>query len=163
MLTALASLTDALERAPATPVRDLEILPESERRKLLVDFNDTAAAFGEDGCIHAMFEARAARTPDAIALVFEGQTLDYGELDRRANRLAHHLIDLGVKPDDRVAICTERSLDMVVGLLGILKAGGAYVQLDPNYPVDRLAHMLADSTAVALLTYACLLYTSRCV
>lgn len=154
MLTALASLTDALERAPATPVRDLEILPEAERRTLLVDFNDTAAAFGEDRCIHAMFEARAARTPDAIALVFRGQALSYGELDRRANRLAHHLIDLGVKPDDRVAICTERSLDMVVGLLGILKAGGAYVPLDPNYPVDRLAHMLADSTPVALLTYA---------
>ena len=154
MLAALDSLTTALEQAPATPVRRLEIMPEAERRQVLEAFNDTAVAYPQGRCIHALFEAQAARTPDATALVFEQQTLSYGELNRRANRLAHHLIELGVKPDDRVAICAERSLEMVVGLLGILKAGGAYVPLDPNYPVDRLVHMLTDSAPVALLTYA---------
>ncbi len=153
MLTALASLTDALERAPATPVRDLEILPEAERRKLLVEFNDTAIGYPYERCIHELFEAQVARTPDATALVHEGQRLTYRELNERANRLAHHLIGMGVKPDARVALCVERGFEMVVGLLAILKSGGAYVPLDPSYPVERLIYMLGDSTPMAMLTH----------
>ena len=152
MLTALESLTIALEQAPTTSVRCLEVLPGTERKQLLVDFNDTAAEYPQQQCIHELFEAQVARTPDAIALVYEEQTLSYGELNKRSNQLAHHLISLGVQPDDRVAICAERGLEMVVGLLGILKAGGAYVPLDPSYPVERLIYMLKDSAPVAMLT-----------
>ena len=101
-------------------------------------------------------EEQAQRQPEASALVFEQTTLSYGELNRRANQLAHRLLARGVRPDDRVALCIERSLDMVVGLLGILKAGAAYVPLDPAYPAERLAYMLADSAPVALLTQASL-------
>jgi amino acid adenylation domain-containing protein len=131
-------------------------LSASERHQLLVEFNDTAADYPRDQLIHQLFEAQAARQADATALVFEEQHLSYGELNRRANEVAHHLIALGVKPDDRVAICVERSLEMMVGLLGILKAGGAYVPFDPAYPADRLAYMLEDSAPVALLTQTAL-------
>ncbi|TJX00203.1 amino acid adenylation domain-containing protein, partial [Neisseria gonorrhoeae] len=96
-------------------------------------------------------EAQAERTPDAVAVVHEERRLSYAELNTQANRLAHHLRKLGVKPDDRVAICIERSPEMIVGLLAILKAGGAYVPLDPAYPSERLAFMLQDSAPVALL------------
>ncbi|WP_143187497.1 non-ribosomal peptide synthetase, partial [Xenorhabdus eapokensis] len=130
----------------------LPMLPASERQQLLVDFNATQADFPQEALIHQLFEAQAAQHPDAIAVVFEEQTLSYGELNRRANQLAHYLIALGVQPDDRVAICAERSLEMVVGLLAILKAGGAYVPLDPAYPTERLVYMLEDATPVVLLT-----------
>src|SRR5690606_33785608 len=99
---------------------------------------------------------QVARDPDAVAVVHEERSLSYGELNARANRLAHHLRDLGVGPDVRVAICVERSLEMVVGLLAVLKAGGAYVPLDPAYPAERLAFMLADAQAPVLLTVAAL-------
>jgi amino acid adenylation domain-containing protein len=133
-------------------VRALPLLSAAERHQVLAAFNDTATAYPQDGLIHGLFEAQAARTPEATALVHEAQTLSYAELNRRANQVAHRLIGLGVKPDDRVAICTERSVEMVVGLLGILKAGGGYVPLDPTYPQDRLTYMLEDSAPVALLT-----------
>ncbi|OTA21090.1 Amino acid adenylation [Xenorhabdus beddingii] len=135
-----------------TKIVNLPILPDIERQQVLVDFNATQAGFPQDALIHQLFEAQVQRTPDAIAVVFEGQSLSYGELNKRANRLAHHLMALGVRPDDRVAICIERSLEMVVGLLGILKAGGAFVPLDPTYPAERLSYMLNDSTPVALIT-----------
>ena len=93
-----------------------------------------------------------AKTPDAVAVVFEEESLSYAELNRRANQLAHYLRELGVRPDDRVAICVERGLEMIVALLAVLKAGGAYVPLDPAYPVERLRFMLEDSEPVALLT-----------
>ncbi|MCY9850815.1 AMP-binding protein, partial [Pectobacterium jejuense] len=96
------------------------------------------------------------QTPDATAVVFEAQSLSYAELNRRANQLAHHLLSLGVKPDDRVALCLERSPDMVIGLLGILKAGAAYVPMDPAYPTERLAYMLDDAAPVVLLTHSSL-------
>src|SRR5262249_49333764 len=89
-------------------------------------------------CIHELFEAQVERTPDAVAVVYDGESLRYRELNERANRLVHHLVELGVEPDTRVAIGVERSLEMVVGLLAILKAGGAYVPLDPTYPAERL-------------------------
>ncbi|MGA8529828.1 MAG: amino acid adenylation domain-containing protein, partial [Acidobacteriaceae bacterium] len=152
MHTALESLAEALETAPAKPVRALEVLPESERHRVLYEWNDTAAEYPSDKCVHELFEEQVARTPDAVAVVFEEQELSYAELNRRANQLAHYLRELGVKPDDRVALCVERGLEMIVSLLGVLKAGGAYVPLDPAYPVERLRFMLEDSAPVALLT-----------
>jgi amino acid adenylation domain-containing protein len=137
-------------------VRALPLLSMSQRQQLLEGFNDTAAPYPHDQLIHELFEAQAAAQPDAIALVYKDQQLTYGQLNRRANQLAHHLLTLGVQPDDRVAICAERSLEMIVGLIGILKAGAAYVPLDPRYPADRVAYMLGDSAPVALLTQAAL-------
>jgi non-ribosomal peptide synthetase component F len=105
-----------------------------------------------DRCVHELFEEQAEKTPEAVAVELEGQALMYAELNRRANQLAHHLRPLGVGPEVPVGLCVERSLDMVVGLLGILKAGGAYVPLDPTYPKDRLAFMMQDARIPLLLT-----------
>ena len=150
--TAITQLVDALSQTPKIPVSQLSILPEPERHQLLVGFNATVAEYPQHRCIHELFEGQANKQPTATALVYEGQSLSYGGLNRCANRLAHRLIELGIRPDDRVAICAERSLEMVIGLLGILKAGGAYVPLDPGYPEERLAYMLSDSAPVAVLT-----------
>ena len=117
-----------------------------------MQWNDTAVDYPRDRCIHQLFEQQVARTPDATAVVFEDTRLTYAELNARANQLAHHLITLGVGPDVLVGLCLERSLELVVGLLGILKAGGAYVPLDPGYPAPRLAFMLEDTQAPVLLT-----------
>ena len=157
MNTALEQLVDALERAPATPLASLDVMPAAERHQLLVEWNDTSADYPRDQSIHQLFEAQAARTPEAIAVVWEGGELGYGELDARANRLAHHLMALGVGPETLVGVCLERSPALIVALLGILKAGGAYVPLDPNYPPARLAFMLADTQAPVLLTEEVLL------
>ncbi|MFK7091618.1 amino acid adenylation domain-containing protein, partial [Chromobacterium violaceum] len=119
-------------------------------------FNDTAADYPRGELIHRLFEAQAASRPEAEALRHGEASLSYGELNRRANQLAHRLIGLGVVPEARVGICVERGLDMVVGLLGILKAGGAYVPLDPSYPAERLSYMLEDSAPVVVLTQASL-------
>ncbi|MDC9594906.1 non-ribosomal peptide synthetase, partial [Xenorhabdus sp. IM139775] len=159
MIGYLANVLAAMAADETQTMTTLPLLPASGRQQLLVDFNATQADFPQDALIHQLFEAQAARTPEATAVVFEEQALSYGELNRRANQLAHHLIALGIQPDDRVAICVERSLDMVVGLLAILKAGGAYVPLDPAYPTERLAYMLADAAPVVLLTQAALLDT----
>ena len=105
----------------------------------------------------ALFAAQAARTPDAVAVVFEDRTLTYAALDAHANRLAHHLQSLGVGPETMVGLCVERSPEMLIGLLGILKAGGAYLPLDPNYPRERLAFMLADAGCPVLVTQSALL------
>ncbi|MGJ0532391.1 MAG: amino acid adenylation domain-containing protein [Methylocystis sp.] len=152
MQTALEGLVTALETAPETPALTIDVLSEAERHRLLVDWNDTAADYPKGRCIHELFEAQVSKSPEAIAVIYEDQRLTYGELNARANRLARHLRESGVGPDARVAICVERSLEMIVGLLAILKAGGAYVPLDPDYPADRLAYMLEDSAPVALLT-----------
>src|SRR5438445_1241436 len=124
-----------------------------ESRRILEQWNDTAHAVAP-ATLPELFAAQVARTPDAIAAVFEEQSLTYGELDRRANQLAHCLRGHGVGPEAVVGLCVERSLEMVVGLLGILKAGGAYVPLDPTYPKERLAFMLDDMQATVLLTQA---------
>jgi amino acid adenylation domain-containing protein len=124
----------------------------AERRQLLVDWNDTRVDYPRDKCVHQLFEEQVERTPDARAVVFEDQSLSYGELNRRANQLAHYLRKLGVGPDVLVGVCMERSLEMVIGLLGILKAGGAYVPLDPEYPKERLRYMIDDAHAPVLLT-----------
>ncbi|QSX79616.1 amino acid adenylation domain-containing protein [Lysobacter solisilvae] len=156
LATAVGELVVALDERPELPVRHLATMPASERDEVVHGFNATQSPYPQDALIHTLFEAQAAQQPQADAVEYDGVRLSYDELNRRANQVAHRLIALGVKPDDRVAICTERSLDMVVGLLGILKAGGAYVPLDPAYPVDRLAYMLADSAPMAVLTQAVL-------
>ncbi|MCC8379602.1 non-ribosomal peptide synthetase, partial [Xenorhabdus sp. PB30.3] len=154
--TALSELVNTLTTEPQRPALDLSILPVAERQLLLENFNAIQADFPPDTLIHELFEQQVVRTPEAIAVVWEAETLSYGELNRQANQLAHYLMELGVKPDDRVAICVERSLDMIVGILAILKAGGAYVPLDPAYPADRLTYMLADAEPVVLLTQTAL-------
>jgi amino acid adenylation domain-containing protein len=154
MRTALERLVGTLETAPDTLAASIDVMPEEERHKLLIDWNATGAAYPRDEYVHELFEEQAARTPDAVAVVHDGRTLTYSQLNGRANQLAHHLRGLGVGPEALVAICVERSLEMVVGLLAILKAGGAYVPMDPSYPQERLAYMLKDSVPAALLTLA---------
>ncbi|PHM69304.1 Amino acid adenylation [Xenorhabdus kozodoii] len=156
MIGYFTNVLTAMVTDETQPIATLPMLPASERHQLLGDFNATQVAFPQDMLIHQRFEAQAAQHPDSLAVVFEDHTLSYGELNRRANQLAHHLIALGVRPDDRVAICVERSLEMGVGLLAVLKAGAAYVPLDPTYPADRLAYMLDDAAPGVLLTQATL-------
>src|SRR5215213_10341855 len=152
MLGHLQTLLDAMAAHSDARLSELLLLTESERRRVLVEWNDTRTEYPRDRCVHELFEERAQRTPDAVAVAFEDQRLTYRELDRRANQLAHHLRALGVGPEVLVGICVERSLEMVVGLLGILKAGGAYVPLDPAYPEERISFMLEDAKASVLLT-----------
>ena len=133
-------------------VQKLPLLSEAEREQVLVRWNETAAPYPKDRCIHSLFEDQVQRTPDAVAVVYEDQQLTYRQLNEQANQLAHYLIGRGVRPDDRVGICAERGLEMMVGLLGILKAGGAYVPLDPSYPRERLRYMLSDSAPVLVLS-----------
>ncbi|WP_155742134.1 AMP-binding protein, partial [Pseudomonas fluorescens] len=134
----------------------LEVVPESERQLLLTDFNRTTSDFGTAQPIHHLFESQVQANPDAVALVCEQQQLTYRQLNRRANHLARQLLALGIEPDQRVAVCAERSLDMIVGLLGVLKAGAAYVPIDPAHPAERMAFMLQDSQPRALLTQSAL-------
>jgi amino acid adenylation domain-containing protein len=131
----------------------------AERHQLLVEWNDTQTDTPTDKCIHHLFEEQVERFPDNIAAVFGEEQLTYRELNQRANQLAHHLQTLGVGPEVLVGLCVERSLEMVVGLLGILKAGGAYIPLDPNYPPERLAMMLTDAQPLVLLSQSHLLET----
>jgi non-ribosomal peptide synthetase component F len=131
-----------------------QLLTDIEKHKLLVEWNDTTSDYPQDQCIHELFEATVERTPEAVAVVFEGEQLTYRELNARANQLAHYLQSLGVRPEVLVGICVERSLEMVVGVLGILKAGGAYVPLDPAYPSERLTFMMEDTQTSVLLTQA---------
>lgn len=152
MQQALASLAQALEYAPQTPVWQLEVLPDTEQELLLQKWNATAAPYPEHQCLHQLFEAQVKRTPGATALVREDQIVSYAELNARANRLAHHLVNLGVQPDSRVALYAQPSVEMVVGMLAVLKAGGAYLPLDPHYPSERLADMVTDSAPVVLLS-----------
>ncbi|HEU4557978.1 MAG TPA: AMP-binding protein, partial [Longimicrobium sp.] len=132
-------------------VERLELLGEAERARVLEAWNRTEAEHPADACVHHLVQAQAARTPHAVAVVHENRTLTYGELNARANRLAHHLAGLGAGADARVALCVERGPEMVVGMLAVLKAGGAYVPLDPAYPDERLRYMLADSRPAVLL------------
>jgi amino acid adenylation domain-containing protein/FkbM family methyltransferase len=132
----------------------LPLLDEEERALVLHGFNETAVSYPQDKLVHQLFEEQVTRTPDALALVFEDDALTYDVLNQRANVVAHTLLSMGVRPDSLVAICIERSLEMVVGLLGILKAGAAYVPLDPSYPEERLSYMLDDSAPAAVLTSA---------
>jgi amino acid adenylation domain-containing protein/non-ribosomal peptide synthase protein (TIGR01720 family) len=154
MLEHLARLAGQVAADPELRLSDVELLTDAERDRVLEEWNGTARPYPLDVCIHQMVQAQAARTPDAVAVVFADASLTYAELDARANRLAHRLRRLGVGPEARVGVCAERSLEMVVALLGVLKAGGAYVPIDPGYPADRIAYMLADSGVPVLLTQA---------
>ncbi|WVV46953.1 AMP-binding protein [Pseudomonas sp. NA13] len=153
---AVTALVEALEHAPERLASQLDVLPESERQLLLTDFNRTTSDFGTAQPIHHLFESQVQANPDAVALVCEQQQLTYRQLNRRANHLARQLLALGIEPDQRVAVCAERSLDMIVGLLGVLKAGAAYVPIDPAHPAERMAFMLQDSQPRALLTQSAL-------
>nr|WP_282440273.1 non-ribosomal peptide synthetase [Brasilonema sp. UFV-L1] len=151
------NLCRAIVENPVAAVGELPLLSEAECHQLLLSFNDTASVYTTEKCIHQLFESQVERTPRSVAVVFENQQLNYEQLNQRANQLAHHLQTLGVGPEVLVGICVERSMEMVVGLLGILKAGGGYVPLDPNYPLERLSYMLADSGVEMLLTHRSLL------
>ena len=130
---------------------ELSLLDEDERGQLLVANNDTAKAFASHLALPDLFEAQAARTPEAVAVLCGATQLTYRELNERSNQLAHFLQREGVGPDVLVALCTDRSADMLVGVLGVLKAGGAYVPIDPTYPADRIAMILEDAKAPLLL------------
>lgn len=148
----LYNLVDASACATITPLCSLSMLGESERHQVLNEFNDSAVVFADDLCIQQLFEERVALAPDSVALVFQQQNVTYDQLNSRANQLAHYLVAEGIKPDNLVGLCMERSIDMVVGILGILKAGGVYVPIDPTYPHERVLYMLADAGVSILLT-----------
>jgi amino acid adenylation domain-containing protein/non-ribosomal peptide synthase protein (TIGR01720 family) len=143
-------LENALDHS-TRKLSQLEILPEEEKRSLLFDFNDTQTAYPAEKTIHQLFEEQVAKTPDHIALIFEDQQLTYEELNVKANQLARGLRENGTKPDTIIGILTERSLEMIIGILSILKAGGAYLPLDPEYPPERIQYMVEDSGAHLLL------------
>ena len=145
-------LLEGIVADPGQPISQLPLLTEDERHQMLVEWNDTARGYPADRCVHQLFEEQVGRTPEAVAVVFENQQLTYRELNARSNQLAHYLRDLGVGPEMLVGICLERSLQMVVGLMGVLKAGGAYLPLDPSYPADRLGFMLDDARPRVVLT-----------
>ncbi|WP_147068854.1 non-ribosomal peptide synthetase [Microcystis aeruginosa] len=145
-------LLNSIVLNPQQPISQLLMLTEVEQQQLLFEWNNTQADYPLDKCIHQLFEEQVERTPDHIAVVFEDQQLNYRELNARANQLAHYLQNLGVGPDVLVGICVERSLEMMVGLLGILKAGGGYVPIDPEYPTERLLYILQDAQVRVLLT-----------
>ncbi len=146
------TLLEGIVAHPEQRISELSVLTDSERHQLLVEWNDTKGEYPRDKCIHRLFEDQVERSPDAIALANADQQLTYGALNRRANQLAHYLRKQGVGPEVLVGICMERSLDLIVGLLGILKAGGAYVPLEPDYPKERLAFMREDAEVSLLLT-----------
>ena len=146
------TLLESAATHPQGQLSELAMLTPEERRQILVTWNDTKTDFPKETCLHELFEAQAERTPDTVAVVFAEQQLTYHELNRRGNQLAHHLKVLGVGPEALVGICIERSVEMVVGILGILKAGGAYVPLDPAYPQERLNYILQDAQVQVLLT-----------
>lgn len=150
-------LLAACANDPTQPIMTLPLLTEDERKLVLVKWNATERSYPQDACIHDLIAMQAARTPGAVALIFEDRQLTYAELDARANQLARHLQGCGVGPNMRVGVCLERSIDLVVGLFAILKVGAAYVPLDPAYPGERLQFMLQDTNPAALLTTAALL------
>ncbi|HLM67854.1 MAG TPA: amino acid adenylation domain-containing protein, partial [Longimicrobium sp.] len=146
------ALLDAVAAGPSRPAGELGMLPEGERARVLEEWNATAAPWPSAATVHGLIARQAARTPGAPAVVFRGAMLTYAELEARANRLANHLRRLGAGPEARVGICLERGAETAVAMLAVLKAGAAYLPLDPAYPADRLAYMLADSGAPLLVT-----------
>jgi amino acid adenylation domain-containing protein len=158
MIGHLLTLLEGIVAAPEQQLDQLPLLTEAERHQVLFERNDTRTDFPGERCIHQIFEAQVERNPDAVAVIFGEKSLTYEELNRRANQLGHHLRRLGVGPQVLVGLYVERSLEMLIGLLGIFKAGGAYVPLDPSYPAGRLAFMLQDAQIPVLLTQQKLLH-----
>ncbi|ADI12767.1 putative non-ribosomal synthetase (OzmL) [Streptomyces bingchenggensis BCW-1] len=153
MMDAFRVVLESAVAGPEVPISRLAVVPEAERRKVVEEWNDTGRTFdGGGSCLHDLIAAQALRTPDAPALVFGGERLTYAELDSRSNRLARWLRRRGAGPERFVAVCAERSLELVVALLGVVKAGAAYVPVDPAYPVRRQEFMLADADPAILLT-----------
>lgn len=152
MLDRYRMLLEAIVAVPDQPISNLAILTDQEKELLLERWNDTTVSYPKERCIHELLEAQAEKTPRAIALVFEDRTVTYSELNEKANQLAHHLQRLGVGPENFVGICVERSIEMIVSLMGVLKAGGAYVPLDPDAPPERLTFMIKDAGIKVLIT-----------
>ncbi|HEY4034598.1 MAG TPA: amino acid adenylation domain-containing protein [Ktedonobacteraceae bacterium] len=146
------TLLEGILANPKQLISELPLLTADERQQVLVEWNTTKSEYPLEQCLHQLFEEQVKRTPEAVAVVFEDRQLTYWQLNRRANQLAHYLQQWGVRPDVLVGLYVERSLDMVIGLLGILKAGGAYVPLDPGFPSERLTFMVEDAQASVLIT-----------
>ncbi|HIK04809.1 MAG TPA: amino acid adenylation domain-containing protein [Trichormus sp. M33_DOE_039] len=146
------NLLNAIISQPDLPITKLPLISDTEKQQLISAWNANKKEYSNNYGLHQLFEQQVEKTPNAVALVFGEQTLTYAQLNARANQLAHYLQSLGVKPETLVGVCVERSLEMVVALLGILKAGGAYLPLDPDYPTDRLEFMLADAQVSVLVT-----------
>jgi amino acid adenylation domain-containing protein len=157
MVGHLQNLLTAISENPNQPITELPLLTPQEQQQLLKVWNDTHTDYADNKCIHQLVEEQTERTPDAVAVVFENQSLTYAQLNQKANQLAHYLRELGVETETLIGLSVERSLDMIVALLGILKAGAAYLPLDPEYPPERLRFMVQDSQISLLLTQAVLL------
>jgi amino acid adenylation domain-containing protein len=146
------AMLEAMVSDTSQRLSSVSLMSAAERQQLLVEWNDTKTDYPKDKCVHELFEQQALRSPDAIAVVYEDSQITYAELNAKANQLAGHLLSLDVKPEVKVGVCLDRSLEMIVGVLGILKAGAAYLPLDPNNPVDRLTYILQDAGARVVLT-----------
>ncbi|MFF9984849.1 AMP-binding protein, partial [Streptomyces erythrochromogenes] len=147
----LLHVLNAVVADPGRSVREIDVLGVEERRRVLVEWNDTVRGV-PDATLPELFEAQVARTPDAVGVVCGGVELSYGELNARANRLARHLVACGAGPERLVAVALPRSVDLFVALLAVLKSGSGYVPVDPEYPADRIAYMLADAEPVLVIT-----------
>jgi amino acid adenylation domain-containing protein len=152
MLGHFEVLLKGIVEHPERRLSELPMLTQRERQQLLVEWNASATDYARDRCVQQLFEEQVQRTPEMVAVIYEDKQLTYQELNRQANQLAHYLRALGVGPEVHVGICVQRSVEMVIGLLGILKAGGVYVPLDPAYPAERLSYMLQDAQVLVLLT-----------
>jgi len=150
---AMKSLVHALECAPEMAALELRVLPESELREVVATFNSTRSAYTREALVHELFVSQVQRTPNAIAMVHEGHSITYAELNAKANLLARYLGTKGIGRNQLVGICAGRRMEMVIGLLGILKSGAAYVPLDASYPSERLEHMLEDASPQVVLTH----------
>ncbi len=156
----LSILSDGISN-PTKKLFQLELLPESEKVKVLYHFNNTVSSYPKDKTINQLFEEQVARTPGKVALRLNDQTITYQDLNKRSNQLARFLRKRGIKPDDIIGLMVERSMEMIIGILGILKAGGAYLPVDPEYPEERIINILSDSGAVLLLTQSAIRHQYR--
>jgi arthrofactin-type cyclic lipopeptide synthetase C len=145
-------VVDAFIADHTRPIGDFALVSDEERQRLLVEFNDSAAPYPAHQTVVTLFEAQVARTPDNVAAVRGPETVSYAELNRRANRLAHYLHQQGVGPETAVALCLERSIEVLVAIWGVLKAGGAYVPIDPAYPADRIRYLIEDAAPAIIVT-----------
>jgi len=159
ILKHLICVLNELTEKPDAKIESIEAVNVDEKQQILVDFNNTEAEYSKNKTIVELFEEQVERTPDNVAVVFENESLTYAEFNAKANQVAYRLRELGVKPNELVAMLTERSLEMLVGIFGVLKAGGAYLPMDPTYPEDRIAYMLEDSSAKVILTYKAFIET----